>query len=222
VVAFVIFSVSKSKSENNVIEDNIKFRNEYMGLNDKTDEKTGHEYLTVLVSDNNTVKYISQEDAINMLEKGTGIIYFGYDICPVCRIVVPTLTKVFENKNETLYYVDTKDMTSSFKLDNGEVKKEKDGSELYPKFLKILDQYLPELYIADSDGNRYDAHEKMIISPMIVAVRNGKVTNIKFGDIIEHNNIYEELSEKEISDLSAIIEKIIDDNANEACTQENC
>ena len=52
------------------------------------------------------LEYLTEKEAVKLLEKGTGIIYFGFSGCPWCRNLVPILTDLAEELEEPVYYLD--------------------------------------------------------------------------------------------------------------------
>ena len=103
VISICIYSIINNRHINK--SDANKFRTEYMELNDKINEDNGKSYPIVNISADNTVKYIKPKEVVNVLKKGSGIIYFGYNTCPWCRSLVSTLTEVAKEKKEKIYYV---------------------------------------------------------------------------------------------------------------------
>lgn len=67
--------------------DSIRFKKEYESLN--AQEK----YIDVKIPKDNNVQYASFDDVMDVLNSGTGIIYFGFPECPWCRNALPVLLK---------------------------------------------------------------------------------------------------------------------------------
>lgn len=119
-------------------------------------EKFKSEYTNV-TSDNPFV-YRSVDQIINILEKGTGVVYLGFPECPWCQAYVPYVEEVAKKVGiDKVYYFNIKE-------------DRKNNTEEYQKIVKILDVYLPN----DDEGN------KRIYVPAIIVVRNGKI--IEFDD----------------------------------------
>lgn len=119
-------------------------------------EKFKSEYTNV-TSDNPFV-YRSVDQIINILEKGTGVVYLGFPECPWCQAYVPYVEEVAKKVGiDKVYYFNIKD-------------DRKNNTEEYQKIVKILDVYLPN----DDEGN------KRIYVPAIIVVQNGKI--IEFDD----------------------------------------
>ena len=101
IVVLVIFMIAggiylyidnhQNDSDSLIKTDAFRFQNEYESLNGQEIDNTNRTYLNVTINKNNPVKYASYEEVMNILESGTGIIYFGYPECPWCRTIVPVL-----------------------------------------------------------------------------------------------------------------------------------
>lgn len=129
------------KKDDNKIDDAKKFKTEY----------------TNVTSDNPFV-YRSVDQTINILEKGTGVVYLGFPECPWCQAYVPYVEEVAKKVGiDKVYYFNIKE-------------DRKNNTEEYQKIVKILDVYLPN----DDEGN------KRIYVPAIIIVQNGKI--VEFDD----------------------------------------
>ena len=208
VLIVCIYSIFNNNHVNE--SDANKFRTEYMELNDKINESSGEAYPIVNISVDNTVKYLSPKKAVEMLQKGSGIIYFGYNSCPWCRSLVSILTDAAIDKRETIYYVDISEIRSSFTIENGKLDKNANGSKEYYNILKELDSYLDDYYLEDDSGNKYDTEEKRLYAPTLVAVKKGKVKGIHVGTVTSQKSGYDKLSNEEEEELKKAVEKLID------------
>lgn len=219
VVAFCIYSILvKSNIEES---DAIKFRNEYMELNDTV--ASGNEtYLNVTISESNTVQYVTLEKAISLIKNGRGVIYFGFPTCPWCRTLVGSLTKIAEEEEETIYYVNIKDVRSSFTLEDGKVNKLNDGTEEYYELLELLDGYLEEFILEDEAGNQYKTGETRIYAPTIVAFNEGKITGFHEGTVASQISGYDKLTSDQTEELEKIITEILASLDSDTCGVEHC
>lgn len=203
--------------------DAVKFQSEYMELNDKVNEMNGKAYVNVTLSDENTVKYVNESKAAQILEEGTGVIYFGFSTCPWCRSLVTTLAKVAEAKNETIYYLDVLNIRSTFEVEEGKLNKTREGSKGYYKLLELLDEKLEEFYLVDEAGNKYDTNEKRLYAPTLVAVEKGEITGFHVGTVDSQESGYDKLTDDQIVELEKIVKDLIDSkNKTEVCTKDNC
>lgn len=219
VVGVCIYSVKNNKE---IETDAIKFLNEYSEFNGQVNEVNGKNYVNVTISDKNTVKYIKEDKAIELLEKGTGVIYFGFSTCPWCRSLVSTLTEVAQEKNETIYYLDILNIRTTFELTEGKLSKLKEGTKGYYKILELLDEHLEEFYLTDDANNKFDTGEKRLYAPTMVAFNKGKITDIHVGTVESQKSGYDSLNETQIIELENRIEKLIESKNLEICTNEKC
>ena len=203
--------------------DAVKFQSEYMELNDKVNEVNSKAYVNVTLSEENTIKYVTEAKAAKILEEGTGIIYFGFSTCPWCRSLVTTLAKVAEEKNETVYYLDVLNIRSTFEVEEGKLNKTREGSKGYYKILELLDDKLEEFYLVDEAGNKYDTNEKRLYAPTLVAVEKGKITGFHVGTVESQESGYDKLTEDQITELEKIVKNLINSkNKTDVCTKEKC
>ena len=107
----LILSISYKKEE--VISDNIKFKNEYN-----------------LVSSDNLFVYKNIDEIIKIMENGTGVVYLGFRECPWCQEYVKYLDEVSKEVGiEKIYYFNI-------------LEDRKDNTEGYQKIVSILEDYL--------------------------------------------------------------------------------
>lgn len=210
-------------NKNKEITDAIKFREEYIELNNKVNENNGKKYVEVTIDEDNTVKYATEKKIVELLENGTGVIYFGFSTCPWCRSLVSTLTDVAKSKNEIIYYLDVHNIRSTYEVKDGKLNQLKEGTSNYYKILDLLKEELEDFYLSDEEGNKYDTKEKRLYAPTLVAVKDGKVTKVHVGTIESQENGYDILNNDQLKELENIIKDLINSkNENEACTNEKC
>lgn len=120
--------------------------------NKETDaQKFKNEYNKV--SDNNPFVYRNIDQIINILEKGTGVVYLGFPECPWCQAYVPYVEEVAKKVGiDKVYYFNI-------------LEDRKNNSEKYQKIVKILNEYIPN----DEEGN------KRVFVPALITVKDGKI-----------------------------------------------
>lgn len=173
--------------------DAVKFKEEYESLNNKTNESNSKKYREVLINKDNPIKYKTADEIATMIdEKESFIVYFGFDTCPWCRSVVPTMLEVAKDLGiETIYYVDVKEIRDTLKVKDGKIITEKDGSKGYYKLLELLDEVLED-YTLDDDIN---TNEKRIYAPSVISVVDGKAKELETGVSDKQTDGYMELTE---------------------------
>jgi len=131
----------------NNVSDNIRFYRDYTS-----------------VDMNNIYYYATYDEVIEVLTKGTGIVFFGFPACPYCQVYAPVLDEVARERSvDKIYYLNIKDM------------REQETDE-YNRLVEILDKYLE----TDENG------KKRIYVPDAYFVKDGK--------IVGHNNSMSTLS----------------------------
>lgn len=204
VIGYLIYkNNSEDKTEYTITNDSLKFKEEYESLNGKD---TGYKqtYQTLDIKSYNPMLYSNYNEIFEILEKGTGIIYFGFPECPWCRNLVPVLvSSALESKVDKIYYLNIKEDRNTLTLTKkGKIKTEKQGNENYLKLVDILKDYLP-VY----DGLN-DETIKRIYLPTVVFVKDGKVIGVQeslesYQKRVE-NNPFDPMTEAEQKELSDI------------------
>lgn len=222
IIGFLAF---KDQKENKKTEIN-KFKEEYESLNGVVNDN-GYTYPTVDIDVNNPIIYSNEDEVLNILKDGTGIIYFGFPTCPWCRNMVSTLVSAAESTNfSKIYYLNVLDLRDSLSVnDNGEISIDKKGSKNYKKILKKLDDILDEYYIKDAAGNKVDTNEKRLYVPLVIAVSNGKVVSYHANTVDSHvagKNGYAEMTKEQKEELFDIYINMISKLSNSSCNDENC
>ncbi len=117
----------------------------------KDNYKFSVEYTKVPMD--NVFIYKTEEEIINFLETGTGIVYLGFPECPWCQSYVVYLNEVAKDSGiEKIYYLNVKDMRSN-------------NTPNYQKIVSLLSDILPN----DENGN------KKVYVPQVVFVKKGNV-----------------------------------------------
>lgn len=151
-IAVVIFLIVRNidDTDNLINEDAAKFAQEY-----------------TLVDNDNVFVYADFEEIINVLESGSGIIYFGFPECKWCQNYVSYLNEVAKEKNVSeIYYYNIRE----------------DRADNTENYLRIVD-YIREYLEVDEDGN------PRIYVPAVVFVNGGTIvgfddeTSLDTGDV---------------------------------------
>ncbi len=167
---------------NNSQTDGIKFKEEYEKLNGKKNDQ-GKKYREITIDSKNKMVYKTTEEVLELIDKKKSfVLYFGFDTCPWCRSVVPTLASISKELNQEVYYIDVKDIRDTFELDDdNKPKLIKKGSKDYSKLLEKLESVLEDYTLTDSDNNEIKVGEKRIYAPSIVSVIDGKAKELTTG-----------------------------------------
>lgn len=163
--------------------DSFRFKLSYEYINYV--EYSNGKKIEISVPLDNRIKYISEDELLNFLEDGTGVLYFGYNTCPWCRNVVPVLIDtVKKNDIDTIYYADP------HKLDMDSIR-----SKLYD----ILDSYLRE----NEEG------KKVLAVPDVYFIKDGEIIGHHIGTLDSYKNPYKGMSKKQKQELSENYQKFI-------------
>lgn len=201
--------------------DAIKFKKEYENVNGSKIDSSNEVYQTITINENNTVKYVTAKEAIEILKTGTGVIYFGFDTSLNSRSVVETLTKVTKELNATLYYLDIEDIRSEFQVIDGVASQVESGTDEYYEIIKLLDNELSEYLITDGT-NKYTTNEKRLVAPSVVAVKGGEITGFHEGTVASHKKETDKLTEKELNELNKTYTKLVKTIQANTCTPTGC
>lgn len=168
----------------------------FLNFNDSFRFKLSYEYINFLEYNNgkkikvniptdNKIKYVSEDEVIDLLENGTGILYFGYNTCPWCRnIVSPLIDAAKNNDIDIIYYADLHKLNISL---------------IRGKLYKILDSYLRD----DDEG------KKVLAVPDVYFIRNGKIVGHHLGTVDSYRNPYDGMSKKQKKELLEIYYDLI-------------
>ena len=203
---------------NNSQTDGIKFKEEYEKLNSKKNDQ-GKKYREITIDSKNKMVYKTTEEVLNLIDKKKSfVLYFGFDTCPWCRSVVPTLASISKELNQEVYYIDVKDIRDTFELDdNNKPKLVKKGSKDYSKLLEKLEPVLEDYTLTDSDNNEIKVGEKRIYAPSIVSVIDGKAKELTTGISDKQTDGYmkltKEMEKETYNKIKKVLKQVKDKNS---------
>ncbi len=195
---------------NNSQTDGIKFKEEYEKLNGKKNDQ-GKKYREITIDSKNKMVYKTTEEVLNLIDKKKSfVLYFGFDTCPWCRSVVPTLASISKKLNQEVYYIDVKDIRDTFELDDdNKPKLVKKSSKDYSKLLEKLEPVLEDYTLTDSDNNEIKVGEKRIYAPSIVSIIDGKAKELTTGISDKQTDGYMKLTKEMEKDTYNKIKKVL-------------
>lgn len=199
--------------------DAVKFKKEYESYNGKTIENSKYKYPEVEISSKNKVKYADADKMLEVLGKGTGILYFGYPTCPWCRNAVPVLIEAANELGiEDIYYMNVKDERDEMKVrEDGTLETTKEGTKGYYQLLKRMDAILDEYTLEDINGNSVSTNEKRIFVPLVVFVREGEIVGYHLDTVPSQQNPFKLLDENQKNELMDIYVDLIHKVLNDVC-----
>lgn len=170
VVIALVIAVLFFLLNNKGMSDGERFKQEYEELNDS--------HLEVNIDSDNMIKYISLEEAIDIIKNDTGVIYFGYPSCPWCRNAVPVLLDAASSTSlDTIYYVNAYNIRDVKEIDDGNIVTTNEGDRLYDDLLEVLDDILDPYTLTLDNGEVIDFGEKRLYVPMVLFVKDGEVVS---------------------------------------------
>ena len=221
----LVLNIQKVISNNSQTDD-IKFKEEYEKLNGKKNDQ-GKKYREITIDSKNKIVYKTTEEVLNLIDKKKSfVLYFGFDTCPWCRSVVPTIASISKELNQEVYYIDVKDIRDTFELDDdNKPKLVKKGSKDYSKLLEKLEPVLEDYTLTDSDNNEIKVGEKRIYAPSIVSVIDGKAKELTTGISDKQTDGYMKLTkemEKETYNKIKKVLKQVSDKSNTCYLDKGC
>jgi len=150
------------------------------------------------VSIKNKFVYKNENEIINTLKNGTGIIFFGFPECPWCQEYVKYLDEVAnESSIKEVLYLNI-------------LKIRKDNTKEYQKIVETLNDYL------DKD----EFNNPKIFVPHIVAVKNGKIigNNNETSIISEPISTTDYWTEEKVNNLKDVLKNMLDNVTAKICT----
>lgn len=199
-IFLLIFSIiligCSNVTKNN--SDSINFKKEYESFNGKvTDEISYH---NVTINEENIVVYSNYEEIFEILEKGSGIIFFGNPENQLCRSILPVLLESLDSVGvDKLYYLNNINDRDILSLsENGEVIVEKEASQNYSKLLGMLKD---KASIYEGMNN---PKIKRLYYPTVVFIKDGTIIDVVVGSVKSHTDQNLELSYEQKEELGAL------------------
>lgn len=222
----------QGKDEYVATADEKKFKEEYESLNGTT-RSNGIKNKEISIMEDNNIKYLTLSEAVEMLDNGSGIIYFGFAACPWCRNAVPVLLNAMDSSSlDTIYYVNvrpdddpTQDIRDTYVLNSkNKAKKSKDADPAYYNILTALANDLDDYVLTTDTGKKVNTGEKRLSAPTVVAVKDGIIVGFHEGTIEGHekdeNGVLPDLTKDEETELLNIYSQIISKYLNDSCEED--
>ena len=224
VIGIVVFrDKQEEQSRNGGNAEGLIFKNEYETLNNVVRAKDGRTIKEITINANNPVDIISEEEAVSLLESGTGILYFGFPDCPWCRSMLPVLLQTLDNMSiDKLYYLNISNIRDTLSLgEKNKVEVAEEGTPGYYKIIKLMDRVLEPYYLTTEEGKKIDTKEKRLMAPTVVGIKNGQITSIHVGTVESQESGYDDLSTEQQEELANIFMELVrtvyEVDCDEAC-----
>ena len=144
-------------------------KNAFEALNGQT-AANGQPYMEVHVSEDSLFVPINEEDALQLLESGTGVLIFEFPECPWCRNMMPVVDQAAkEMALSKLYAFNIREERDQITLGDDGLVVVNEGTEFYRKVLEILGENA-SVY----DGLN-DESIRRIYAPTVFVIVDGEV-----------------------------------------------
>lgn len=199
-----IYYYFNNKNINKLLTDNkesaLRFKKEYESLNGITLESLKIPFLEMQIPDENAMFYSSIEEIMDVLDKGTGIIYFGFPECPWCRSAVPVLIDaVKETGASKIYYYNAYPIRDVKHLDDkGNIVIDKEGTKEY---YTLISKLAPVLKPYEGLNNE---QIKRLYLPTVLFVKDGKIVKMHEGTVESQTDPNIKLTEDQRKELKEI------------------
>lgn len=176
---------------------------EYADLNGTT-TSSGQQYLDVNLEDDHVFTALNEDEAVDFLRTGTGVIYFGFPECPWCRAAMPVMDEAARNVElEQIQYLNVLDIRDTRSLSaDGTVIIEEPGTDAHADILAELGDLAPEYEGLD------DPTQRRIYVPLVVAVKDGEAIDSHVSTVASHADPFEPMTDEQHAELVGIYEDL--------------
>jgi len=165
--------------------DAIKFKQEMEALNTEVNLEGNNTHISLHIPRNNRVKFLSFDELMTNLDKGTEIIFFANPADYWSRKLIPPMLEFASENKVNIYYYNV----------------ENENSENYQKILARLHNYL-----SIDTTNEDDVVLERIILPHMFFIKNGEVKAEQL--FYEHQFLYNDEKQKIKDLLFVMLQKI--------------
>ena len=178
-----------TKEKIKLTDDEIAFKKEYEDLNGK--EVDGTKLKKVTIIEDNNIVYIDSSKAIDLIKNKDGVIYFASPTNDKSRITTPILLNAMESTSlDKIYYLnitkDGEDIRDTYEINKKKATKVKDADPNYYTLLELLDKYLDNYVLINSNGDKIKTGEKRLNIPTLISFNGGTVTGYVEGTLKDH------------------------------------
>ncbi|MBP7213796.1 MAG: hypothetical protein KBA03_06150 [Anaerolineaceae bacterium] len=170
-------------------------KNAFEALNGQT-ASNGQAYMEVHIPEDSLFVPINEEDALQLLESGTGVLIFEFPECPWCRNMMPVVDEAAkEMALSKLYTFNIREERDQITLGDDGLVVVNEGTEFYRKVLELLGENA-SIY----DGLN-DASIRRIYAPTVFVIENGIVTSSHVSTVDSQTDPLVPLSEAQHQEL---------------------
>jgi len=176
------------------------------------------------VPENNPFRFVEFDEIVELLEGGTGIVYFGFPNCPWCRNLVPVLTDAaIDFGVEDILYRNVFEDRNLLELQDGEIVETRAGHPGYYQVLEILGDLVPVYTGLEDESIR------RIFVPAVVFVKDGEIIryfqNLEtFQERVAEDELggWQPMNEEEVEELTQIFMNYFDILFGDVCSITSC
>lgn len=179
-----------------------KFKEEYESVNGLKWESNGYsgEYLAISIPRHNLIKYATDDNILDLVSKGTQVIYFGNAKCNWCRSAIPVLIDAaLEYSLNEIYYYDFFALRDAYQL--GE---DKEKVALYEALIDKIGEFIKNTFASDTKV----AGKKRLSAPSVLIVSSGKPVDFHYKTVDSHLDYNKDLNNDEKKELKQIYLKM--------------
>lgn len=199
-----IYFASQNNSNVDKETDGEKFALEYEKLNcEENDEDCS--YMDVTIDSDNPIKYSNYEEIFELLEDGTGVIYFGFPECPWCRNLVPILMEAADEVGiEKIYYLNNVEDRDKVEMEDDEFKTTKEGSDNYYKLLDEIKEFASD-YTLTIDDEEVATGKKRLYFPTVLSIKDGEIVGFHEATLDSQENPFIGLTKEQKEELKGML-----------------
>lgn len=180
------------------LSDEARFKIDNEILNGQMALDGEHFYREIAIPEDNNVVYVELNELLEILESGTGAIYFGFPECPWCRTLMPVLFEAMQTTgyDGDIYYCNCPEQRDAMRLNEaGEIVTISEGSADYYKLLEMLHDYIgPYAGLGDESIKR-------LYFPTTVFLKDGQPLYVHLVTVDSQESGYDELTEEQYAEL---------------------
>lgn len=201
-LVLICFGIKYVLDNPSVELDGLKFKEEYEKLNGTKLNNTDLEYLELSIDEESPIKYSSYEEIFDILDNGSGVIYFGFPECPWCRALTPVLLDAVKEVGiDKVYYLNNKADRDTLEFnDDKEIVVKKEGTEDYYKLVSKLGEFASFYEI---DG--VETKEKRLYFPTVLVVKDGEILAFHEATLDSQENPFKEMTKEQKKELKDIL-----------------
>ena len=223
VAIVIVVLVVKDNKKPVYTADEVKFKEEYEALNNKVNEYNNKKTLELNIPEDNNVIYATEDEIVEVLKNGDGVIYFGFPNCPWCRaMITPLIETLISHGIDKVYYLNILELRDSYKVEDKKVLCTKEGTLGYYQILDELSDYLDDYSITDVKGKEYATGVKRLYAPTVVMVKEGEVKAFHVDVVTSLEDPYAGLNSEQDKEIRDIFLDMVSKYQGSTCTKEGC